>query len=253
MRIKKQLLLLCLLVLFGMATSVQAEPLTSKAATLDYDEYVALYQNDAEKGGTIEWSFEGSNDYVGIEVWMFTVSEYNAFISGNSANGYQLSDGEYYIDSGTFTIPTSDDWYIVFWNTDSDEQSTYLTYEATYYAPGYEDDEVSDDTDYGGDDSSSDDMFYVILGLIVVLGFVGCCLSSIIFMVRKRKMSSTVSRPPITPAHPAQPVQTQLAPAPQPIAPQRPETEPEPEARFCPNCGAKSTGRFCEACGSEID
>jgi len=82
----------------------------------------------AEGNDEIDWSFSGSNTFVGVDVFAVDYDNYYNFYNGYSYTYYSLSNGGYYADSGTFTVPYSDDWYIIWANWDSDIQSTSLTY-----------------------------------------------------------------------------------------------------------------------------
>jgi len=90
------------------------------SATLEYGEY--FY---ATKGkiigieGFVDWSFTGSNAYVGIEVWVMDETNFLLFHADNpAAVGYQESDGSYVSHSGSFDFPNDAIWYIIFMHND---------------------------------------------------------------------------------------------------------------------------------------
>ncbi|MCF2140372.1 MAG: hypothetical protein K9W44_10000 [Candidatus Lokiarchaeota archaeon] len=105
-------------------------PYSQDLEILFYGDWVGYYWimsgNDE-----ISWSFSGTNTYVGIKVMVMDSANYNNFYYGYSYTYYLESSGDYYADSGTFTIPYSDTWYIIFANYDSDQESTALTYSAS--------------------------------------------------------------------------------------------------------------------------
>lgn len=256
MRIKYLMGIISIMCIGILVTPALAKLQTSYAATLDYNKYASIYFTSIEKDGIIEWNFEGTNNYVGIEVWAMTDSEYYSWTAGGSATGYQESDGSYYIDSGTFDVPTADTWYIVFWNTDPDVESTYLTYEATYTAP-------SSGGAWGGLD-----VFWIIM-IVAVIAV--CCIVPVTASQKKRS-HATVSKVDIDNKNVQQTVIIQQAPPPpqqyqqppyqqpqyqqqppyQQPAYQQPAYQQNERVNFCPNCGSKVDGRYCERCGSEI-
>jgi len=100
---------------------------------IDYEVYGYTYfLNPLQEGGIVDWYFEGTNTYVGIEVMAMDDTEFYDFQNSGSYMFYPLSDGSYYSDSGTFTVPYADEWYFVFWNSDSDELATDLNWGAIY-------------------------------------------------------------------------------------------------------------------------
>jgi len=109
-------------------------PKSSYADEVNYGEWVGIYWSYPDSNDYIDWSFNGSNSYVGITVIAMDDTNFWNFDNGYSYTCYNLSSGAYYIDSGTFYPPYEDQWYIIFMNEDPDMQSTYLTYEGTWYA-----------------------------------------------------------------------------------------------------------------------
>ena len=153
-------------------------PSDSATTTLDYNHYIYLYST-AEYNNKIDWSFSGDNQYVGITVYAMEEDEYLEFKSGGSAALYTLSSGDYISDSGTFTVPYDDVWYIVFLNEDSDQESTYLTYSATLHTSSTSDDDDSSSSSSSSSDTSSssysslsDNLFTYIIIIIGIIGFI---------------------------------------------------------------------------------
>jgi len=114
----------------GRATEPTHLSLNSESS-LSYGQYIA-FKLTTRENIEIRWSFSGSNINVGIIVYAMTYAEYSKFHNSQPFNPYYLSDGSHIQDSGTFTITSSDDWYIIFLNADSDHQTTSLTYNVDF-------------------------------------------------------------------------------------------------------------------------
>lgn len=97
-------------------------------ASIGYGGYAYFY-TVADEEDRFDWEFDGSNNYVGITVYAMTDAEFSKFQNLLTFYAYTLSDGSYIRDSGTFKPRSDDTWYIVFLNSDSDMQTTYLTYD----------------------------------------------------------------------------------------------------------------------------
>ncbi|MHA1775941.1 MAG: Loki-CTERM sorting domain-containing protein [Promethearchaeota archaeon] len=154
-KLKMNAFLLCLLLLvsFSSVTGIKNakdknqsahipsnKPLSQDLTVLNYGEWAGYYWDDAAGNDEISWSFSSSNSYVGITVMMMDSANYYNFDNGYSYTYYPQSSGNFISDSGTFTVPYSDTWYVIFVNWDSDMQSTMLTYSGsiTYnYFNGY--------------------------------------------------------------------------------------------------------------------
>ena len=100
-----------------------------------FGDWWAVY-DDADAGSYIDWSFSCSVNTVGIKVMAMDYSNFWDFYDGYNYFYYPLADGDTWYDSGTFTVPYYDEWYIVFQNNYAG--GTYLTYDAIFY-------EISDD------------------------------------------------------------------------------------------------------------
>jgi hypothetical protein len=190
---------------------------------LFFNQYV--YEGKKVKeNAEIEWSFSGSNSYVGIIVMAMDEYNFNKFDNGDmSAYAYFLSDGNYIADYGTFKAKSDDVWYIVFWNFDAVIESTSLTYKVKF--PG-----VSIGLIIG-----------IVIGVIVVIAIIGGVVSS--NKKKKATMMPAAAQPGVyQPYAPAQPTDQQsYAPA-----------QPVVSAKVCSNCGASMEGSFCTSCGSKM-
>ncbi|KKK43975.1 MAG: hypothetical protein Lokiarch_22140, partial [Candidatus Lokiarchaeum sp. GC14_75] len=65
-----------------------------------------------------------------INVWALESSQYSLWISGFSVSGHLLSTDN--SDSGTFSVPQGDTWYIVYWNDEIGSQNTMVIYNANF-------------------------------------------------------------------------------------------------------------------------
>lgn len=77
----------------------------------------------------MDWSFTGSNNFVGITLRAMTSVNFQKFKNGVAYSYFILSEGNYYIASGSWTPPSKAYWYLVFINWDPDQQSTDVTLE----------------------------------------------------------------------------------------------------------------------------
>jgi len=209
---------------FAFLSSLSQAKTSSGTEYLVFSEYLAVgaeVKEDAE----IEWSFSGSNSYVGIIVMAMDHYNFLKFADGDlSAYAYFLSNGNYIVDYGTFLAKTDDTWHIIFWNFDAVIESTTLTYEVKF--PG-----VSIGLIIG-----------IVIGVIVVIAIIG----GVIYSSNKKKKASMMpaaAQPGIyQPYAPAQPTEQQ------PYAP----AQPAVSAKVCSNCGALMEGSFCTSCGTKI-
>ena len=90
------------------------------SATLGFGEY--FYTSSDKLIGTegfVDWSFIGSNSFLGIEVYIMDEFNFELFqAEWFFTEGYTVSDGSYYDDFGSFDFPHEDYWYIVFLHND---------------------------------------------------------------------------------------------------------------------------------------
>lgn len=90
------------------------------SATLGFGEY--FYTSSDKLIGTegfVDWSFSGSNSFVGIDVYIMDEFNFELFqVEWFFTKGYTVSDGSYYDDYGSFDFPKEDYWYIVFYHND---------------------------------------------------------------------------------------------------------------------------------------
>jgi len=104
----------------------------STVKTIDYLEWAVLSAKGVGPSGNVHWEFSGSNNYVGIILWVMDSENYAMFKNLEVPDTfYTESDGTYYIDNGDFSPPQTATWYFLFVNYDSDQQSTILTYSLT--------------------------------------------------------------------------------------------------------------------------
>ncbi|TET30919.1 MAG: hypothetical protein E3J70_03490, partial [Candidatus Heimdallarchaeota archaeon] len=101
--------------------------------TLNYGEYyhIASRRNMSDTG-SIFWSFTGTNNSTGIEVWIFDEGNFTEFQNNTIAFGYLESDGSHYIDSGTWDVLYNNKWYVVFIHNQLLGGSTDLTIEVNF-------------------------------------------------------------------------------------------------------------------------
>ena len=190
---------------------------------LSFGEYIS-FGASVKEGKKIDWAFSGSNSYVGIYVFAMDQVNYNKFAADDlSAMVYELSNGNYIADYGTFTARSDDTWFIVFLNFDIILESTWLDYEVTF--PG-----------------NAGMIIGIIIGALVVIGIIGAAISSI-----KKKRTPEVEYQPVA-AMGYQP----MTPTQQTI-PEEQSTQAQPVVapKFCTNCGAALEGKFCTQCGAQ--
>jgi len=87
----------------------------SYQTTLNYGDYYHITsRRNLTDTGSIEWSFTGSSNSTGIEVWIYDDYNFTEFQNGSLALGYLESDGSSYLDSGTWDVLYNDRWTVVF-------------------------------------------------------------------------------------------------------------------------------------------
>jgi len=195
--------------------------------TLNYNQY-AHVSVTAGSGDEVNWDFSGSNHYVGIHVIAMTAADFDHFVYGGTYYYYTLSDGSYYSDQGTFKPDTSDTWYILFINVDSDKMSTSLTYNVNVYNPMT--------------------TFFIILVVVMVIAAIAGTVS------QSRRRREQIA----TPAAQQQQIiiqQQVYAPPPaQPVQQAQPPQPAQPSHRYCLDCGAPidPNAMYCESCGKQL-
>jgi len=109
-------------------------PKTSAAMWLNYPHYTHL-EAMCGAGDVIDWSFTGTNTDVGIYVLIMDDLDYAWFdlYDGDLSvvsEYWILSAGTHYSTYGWAAPHEHDNWCLVFWNADPDQENTYLTYNA---------------------------------------------------------------------------------------------------------------------------
>lgn len=208
-----------LLVFVSPIVSLTQAKTFSGSESLDFLEYLYVW-DESKKDETITWSFQGSNNYVGIYVMAMDSDDFDYFDYGFSLFYYELSDGGYYIHSGTFNVPYDETWYIVFLNDDLDIESTYLDYEVSF-----------------NHSSSIGLIVGIVVGAIVGLAIVA---GIIISINRKKSKGEPIQQPIQQPTQETQDVEQ--------------TSTVDSNVKFCVSCGSKSnvSVAFCENCGAEF-
>ncbi|MCE7744322.1 MAG: hypothetical protein GPJ52_04215 [Candidatus Heimdallarchaeota archaeon] len=106
----------------------------SYQTTLSYGEHYQISSiRNMDNSSSIEWSFTGTSNSTGIEVWIFDENNYTLFQTSNiTTSGFQQSDGTHYDDSGTWSVGYTDKWSVVFWHNQPLGDSTELTIEVNF-------------------------------------------------------------------------------------------------------------------------
>lgn len=226
MKKKKLILILFLTCMlnFAFTASVSQAKTYSGTEYLVFSEYIAMGA-EVKENAEIDWSFSGSNPYVGIIVMAMDQYNFDKFDDGDmSAYAYFLSDGDYYIQSGTFRARSDDMQYIVFWNFDATLEATSLTYEAKFPT------------------TSIGLIIGIIIGVLVLIAIIG----AVVYTSNKKKKTPVMpaaTQPGIyQPYVPVQPTEQQSYTTAQPAV----------SAKVCSNCGASMEGSFCTNCGAKM-
>ncbi|NHJ48491.1 MAG: hypothetical protein FK733_11965 [Asgard group archaeon] len=133
---KKTIISICILVLTFTVSLYSVLLYETQAAsyqtTLDYgDDYHISSNKKYGDRSTLDWSFEGSDNTTGINVFVLDENNYTLYMGSNPAYLFNLSNGAEYTDSGVWAIPYYDIWHIVFLNQ-VNESSTTLTIEISF-------------------------------------------------------------------------------------------------------------------------
>ena len=225
-------LLIIIIVLFSIPITKTSEERTSNPdilylnyeSSLPYGSYV-YFHKIADENYEIKWEFSGSNNYVGIKVYAMTDLEFDKFQNFQTFYPYHLSDGSYIQDSGTFTPPSYDDWYVVFRNADSDMQTTYLTY----------------NVDFIEDPSLLGMIVGTIIAFLAVGGIIGACVGVSNKKAKEKQRKQEVSQKIISSSDQSDQIQKELK-------------ENAQSVKFCTNCGKthRIDAVFCEGCGRKF-
>lgn len=108
----------------------QNRPFVASSNLLNYGQfcYDYIHTNSNEN---ISWSFSSLNPNVSIPVIAMDFSNFSLFNSAQPNFDETLSPGNLTTDNGTFSPNYPDIWYIVYWNNDSDVQSTTIIHNAS--------------------------------------------------------------------------------------------------------------------------
>jgi len=191
-------------------------------SSLSYGQYRA-FKLTAKENIEIRWSFSSSNINVGIIVYAMTYAEYSKFHNSQPFNPYYLSDGSHIQDSGTFTITSSTDWYIVFLNADPDMQTTSLTYDVDFILA-----------------TSS---LFILIGILIACVAVGGIIGAFIIVhnIRRREKLRIQTAS-----------QTIMSSSNQNL--QEPIKNYNQNFQFCTDCGSprRIENAYCENCGKKF-
>ena len=204
------------------------------SANLDFGEYLYVFSSKTmDSDGHIDWSYTGSNSYVGITVWILDDENFAIFQSIGAAYGYEQSDGSYYSDSGSFDIPNEDIWYIVFMHNDITVifQSTSLSANVNFVQPGLE-------------------TWLLAILIVIPIFIVTIIILAVVLIIRnnKQKQDLTMVYTTQTPLYQTQPQYQQPLPPPPPPLPISSSTI------FCVKCGSVNdeSSSFCSTCGTKL-
>ncbi len=221
--IKKKMLLVLIFTCvlnFAFLPSLGQAKTFSETEFLFFGDYVSMGA-EVKEDADIEWSFSGSNPYVGIIVMAMDQYNFNKFENGDlNALVYFISDGDYVVDYGTFRARKDDKWFIVFLNFDASMESTSLTYKAKFPS------------------GNVGLIIGIVIGVIVIIALIG---AGVEYLNKKKKKAalSTVYQP----YTPYQPAEQQLYAV----------TEQKARPKVCPKCRYSMEGSFCTNCGSKME
>ncbi|MHA1371713.1 MAG: PKD domain-containing protein [Promethearchaeota archaeon] len=110
---------------------------------VNYTQWVYIYWLSSTDGGDIiNWAFQGTNPSVGITAMAMDSASFSNLVASNPFTYYPLSGGTLTSDSGNFTVPYTDSWYIVFANNDIDQEPTDIIWSANKTQMGFGGDRV---------------------------------------------------------------------------------------------------------------
>jgi len=224
-------------------------PKSAFELSIDYGEYVTVHAT-AGSGDRLQWSFSGTNTFVGITVLVLDSTNYANMLSNETYSSDLLSDGSYYSAEGNFNPTYSSTWYFLFWNNDADHQNTYLTYNVEFISGG-------------------PDVLLIAIIVGVVLAAAVIVIVVIIYKKKSKKKAALVQEPRVKPTIekppidmlPVEPVVEEPPIIIPPVKPvgvtQSTITEPIKQiirkANICPTCGSEVESHFCIKCGIDIN
>ena len=128
---------------------------------IPYGEYIHEQQYSSQN---LDWSFRCSKNYIGIKVWLMELDEFESFQHGGGYGAFILSGGEHSQDAGRYDLYHADDWVVVFFNEDNDQETVTVSYELRF-------DEIDP---------------YSILSSIIAFSTVIVVISIIVYIIKKR-------------------------------------------------------------------
>ncbi|MHA1673854.1 MAG: Loki-CTERM sorting domain-containing protein, partial [Promethearchaeota archaeon] len=90
-----------------------------------YDEYL-YYSFSVEGNDILNWGYTSLNPEIGARVYAMDEAEFDKLQNNDPYYKWILSETEISINSGNFSIPYNDTWYIVYINLDADAEPTIL-------------------------------------------------------------------------------------------------------------------------------
>ncbi len=235
-------------------TQLEISPKSSYYYDIAYGEYTNVH-GSSDNDDKIDWQFSSSKTNIGITAMAMTYSNYLIFQSSGSFQYSLLSPGNYYAANGAFRPPSSDTWYIVFLNNDSDHQTTTLTYSAVIDTDYYGDSDDDDDTDTGGDTSysswtetSGGSLIGMLILVVLPITAIGALVIVPPLLIHKKRKKKKRSSAQIT-------ERASLQYLPPSIVSQVPPNVPtQGNLCYCTKCGDKCIkgDSFCKKCGNKL-
>jgi len=217
----KKICLISITLFLGILLTIIVIDASKRSGTtyLEPLEYLYFWE-ECKEGDTIKWEFQGSNSYVGIDVIAMTYSNFIKFEYLDEFYYYELSNGYYYVDYGSFEVRSDDIWYIVFINLDGDLMGTYLSYEVNFKHAG-----------------PIGLIIGIIVGAIVIISVIG------VITTRAKKQKEVALIQMMGSTIPDTMVQAQPA-----FGYDNTYIKP----KYCTNCGhqAEPNAKFCTNCGA---
>ena len=94
--------------------------------TLTYNNHYEIStEKEIGRLGGLLWSFQGSEQQIGVSVWIFDHANYTKYLNKDSTTlGYRVSNGTQSFDANIWQPPKTDIWHIVFVGTISNPMDT---------------------------------------------------------------------------------------------------------------------------------